>query len=1127
MMKEGQSNDSNILNKLKESNQLTNSEISNLNITIDENANGPRALFSIEVKNVQLEVDCPKDISALNLLDAINEKIFANKETKTPITITDVMIIEDNSILKKYKEELECDDDLTNYAEKLSTEDPADNELVQKIKLNCNYEKEDSSQKNKELKIIILNDKDIEKPKNYIKENHKFKKYENYKNLVDKLVLSRKDVDEKKYQHLNHDLEEYNLYAEILDDFNCLTIEENEKDNIRNSFAEKSDNIDNEINMFIDLCFSLIVEYLKFELIKEVKFNQCQNCGSKCVYILFSQHQQKIVAERQLEKDELKKGINVVRNIFNIDSLCMSKSVIDDKRIVTNIIYLNDEVNKNVIKLIENNATGTVLYIKNINQLELLMQEVNEKNKKYGINYKFLSICTGKLIDNLIEFLKKDKIYRDIIDNVVIYCENKQEYENLENDYNFIDEVIDNEKSLEEYIKNYKDNSKIYETITIINYESYMKKYNEIHKEIAKYYGKVAFKFKNAINIFKDFLNEYEGELKINTSSKKRKKKILLKTLEVFNTDDETEKIKLYTKEKNSYYNDFNYWLNNINKKAISKIAYFVGSLMFSLNNVNKGLEKEAILYRGICIDYSNIIKYYMNYINDDKIIIFPSFTSTSTSEEISKSFASGDNYGVLFKINYNYTHKEWKYLAVNISSFSDFSNEEECLFLPFTFYKIKNFEFDKENKLAKIELDCIFKKEILENNLNEKNNIVYNKEENIMEIDNKIVSEEEGFLINDNEKYNEITLKIECKNENKTIYFINNTDGKFSEKEENKIVENKLENLSELNENNTVLIIDGEIVPFKKSFIPTKIGIHSIKLIFKSELTNCANMFYNCKEIIDINFSKFNAENVTDIKGMFDGCSSLLTLDMSSFNAPKITSMSCMFKNLSSLKSLELSSFNTQNVIDMGYMFFKCSSLTSLNLSSFNTQNVTKMSYMFSDCSSLTSINLSSFNTQNVTNMGCMFDICKCLTSLDLSSFNTKNVRNMGYMFRDCKSLTSLDLSSFNTEKVRYMYFMFYGCSGLKSLDLKSFNTQNVTTMAQMFYNCSSLTSLDLSSFKTEKVTDMYGMFYSCSSLTSLDLRSLNASNAYTGSMFFECNMLTEFSCSDANILEMHLEES
>ena len=282
------------------------------------------------------------------------------------------------------------------------------------------------------------------------------------------------------------------------------------------------------------------------------------------------------------------------------------------------------------------------------------------------------------------------------------------------------------------------------------------------------------------------------------------------------------------------------------------------------------------------------------------------------------------------------------------------------------------------------------------------------------------------------------------------------------------------------------------------------------------SNVTNMSSMFYNCEILTSLDLSSFNTSNVTNMSGMFYNCNSLTSLDLSKFNTSNVTSMEWMFDGCSSLTSLDLTSFDTSNVTDMQEMFYNCSSLTSLDLSSFNTSKVTYMSDMFYGCSSLTNLDLSSFNTSKVTDMTYMFCGCRKLTNLDLSSFDTSKVTDMRYMFSNCTSLTSLDLSSFNTSNVTYMHSMFNGCSSLTSLDLSCFNTSKVTYMVDMFNGCSSLTSLDLSCFNTSNVTNMQEMFYNCSSLTSLDLSSFNTSKVtYMSDMFYGCSSLTSLDLS------------
>ena len=111
------------------------------------------------------------------------------------------------------------------------------------------------------------------------------------------------------------------------------------------------------------------------------------------------------------------------------------------------------------------------------------------------------------------------------------------------------------------------------------------------------------------------------------------------------------------------------------------------------------------------------------------------------------------------------------------------------------------------------------------------------------------------------------IKVKIEQKDINKTIYFLDDAHG--SDKKE-------------FNEDNTTLIIDGKITPFKNCFIiPSICRIYLIKLIINSKISNCSRMFYQCENIVEIDFSKFNTKNVTKMQEMFYGCSGLKSLDL------------------------------------------------------------------------------------------------------------------------------------------------------------------------------------------------------------------------------------------------------
>ena len=100
-------------------------------------------------------------------------------------------------------------------------------------------------------------------------------------------------------------------------------------------------------------------------------------------------------------------------------------------------------------------------------------------------------------------------------------------------------------------------------------------------------------------------------------------------------------------------------------------------------------------------------------------------------------------------------------------------------------------------------------------------------------------------------------------------------------------------------------------------------------------------------------------------------------------------TSCHAMFQDYKGT-NLDLSKFNTSEITNMSFMFNNCKNLQTLNLSNFNTEAVTDMCEMFWNCKSLKALNLLNFNTTNVVNMFSMFSCCKNLKLLDISKLNT-----------------------------------------------------------------------------------------------------------------------------------------
>ena len=122
-----------------------------------------------------------------------------------------------------------------------------------------------------------------------------------------------------------------------------------------------------------------------------------------------------------------------------------------------------------------------------------------------------------------------------------------------------------------------------------------------------------------------------------------------------------------------------------------------------------------------------------------------------------------------------------------------------------------------------------------------------------------------------------------------------------------------------------------------KKYSIDKNDNVFKIKIIIDYEIKSLSKLFYDCDCLKNINFIKFNREDIQGMNNMFKGCTLLKEINFSQFNSKNVTNMSYMFYDCSSLIKLDLSKFNTNKVKIMSNMFYNCSSLKELNISSFD----------------------------------------------------------------------------------------------------------------------------------------------------------------------------------------------
>ena len=229
---------------------------------------------------------------------------------------------------------------------------------------------------------------------------------------------------------------------------------------------------------------------------------------------------------------------------------------------------------------------------------------------------------------------------------------------------------------------------------------------------------------------------------------------------------------------------------------------------MFKLNDFGKAnnlgyKEKKTItLYRGMNINYLDALSYQ---IHKGRKICFQTFISTSKNKEIAETFSEKEEidkrkkefkFCLLIEIKHHWK-EEFYPLCFNISSISNFQEEEEYLFHPYTFFKINGFRVDYKTNEIKLNVVTINKKEILEEKINKNKKIHYNRIDKVIEVkdktNNESENESENYSENKSENYSE--NKSESHSENESENHNKNESENHSENESEKESKNWSQN--------------------------------------------------------------------------------------------------------------------------------------------------------------------------------------------------------------------------------------------------------------------------------------------------------------------------------------------
>ena len=594
--------------------------------------------------------------------------------------------------------------------------------------------------------LMVIDENHLDTFKEYLLQNSRY--IPKFKGLKELLDLFRPDAYCMNYMHKPKS-SQGTLFLEAKF---CLL---NEEINILKKIDEYTQVNKEDFFQFLEewvgLVINIAAEYIMFKLQKPAIFFSCEKCYRPALFIKAPKFgaDGNIISEHQ----KLWGTANIVDVlIYTAEKYGFDKKKENDndKLIQENIIYYdesffhrNEEVYSDC-EFFQRHINGAFILTTDIKSFSLII----EKIKNNGSFAQFDLIVTGSKAEKILQLLQ-DNDYSNYINSIFIYTLSPDKYNYLLRKSEKIKKIFFDKGELIDYIKDNEIEKPIYQLTKLITYEDYLYKYHILHEMISEQYGNfTGDSYDAAIALIKDFLYWYP-HLKIEQDEnfKGTKIELLISTLQNFKdiNSNEEEIIKIYTKNTGSFYGDFNQWLRELDPFAYKKISWFIASLMYQLNDYGKtnGITTSKTFYRGIKMNYSDLL-YYRRC--KGKMICFPGFTSSSENLEVAENFGKqinstddSDNLLTLDKrqkqqifltiiiINYKF-REEYVSSAIDISKCSDYPDEMERLFLPFSFFKINEVEIKYEEYIAFIKLDTIGRKEILEKKINNSCRLSYNQ---------------------------------------------------------------------------------------------------------------------------------------------------------------------------------------------------------------------------------------------------------------------------------------------------------------------------------------------------------------------------------------------------------------
>ena len=377
----------------------------------------------------------------------------------------------------------------------------------------------------------------------------------------------------------------------------------------------------------------------------------------------------------------------------------------------------------------------------------MIIKEIIKEIKK-DRRIKFNLILGEFNIKNFQKFLDQND-FSKCIQNTCIYTNNLDKYLNLNIESLKIINIYNNREKVKHFINEFSsENIKRFPLRKLITYQDYLDKYKKFYYEIAKFYGDLSpVTYKKYLERIKILIEEEDKRKELYKSNGREVYKGFL-SFELREDLNYVDILIIKEWTKNSYYKDLNKWLSNLNMHSFEAVAYFASRIMYSLNSygkkeneyVNKNKE---ILYKGEAISYSNLLAYERA---KGKIITFSTLFEASYDKNIANCYSSRNKSKSLYLDKFLFStnfileiHHKNNFISngINVEKISDFPKEKMNLFLPFSFYFLRDVLIDIKNYTADIYLETIGKLEILEEQIKKGKEIEYNEKQKIMQVKN------------------------------------------------------------------------------------------------------------------------------------------------------------------------------------------------------------------------------------------------------------------------------------------------------------------------------------------------------------------------------------------------------